>query len=296
MNQITSTLGAAKAAPLRRLSPADRRANDRPRQIVQLAFFALMLSIAINHSLEEAGRAIPWLSAASIHGLCPFGGVVSIWQYATTGTLVQKIHEASFVLMVAVLGLAVLFGPVFCGWMCPMGTVQEWFGRIGRRILGKRYNRIVPPRVDRWLRYTRYVVLGWVIIATASTGILIFSDWDPYFAMFNLWSDELAWTGVAVLATVLFLSLVVERPFCKYACPFGATLGLTNLFRVFGIKRNATSCISCGACDSSCPMNIPVATAGVVRDHQCISCLKCTSDQACPIAATVELKVGRYQP
>ena len=54
----------------------------------------------------------------------------------------------------------------------------------------------------------------------------------------------------------------VERPFCKYACPYGAVLGVFNLFRIFGIKRRKSSCISCKACDKACPMNIDVSGAG----------------------------------
>ena len=274
---------------------ARRSVADRPRLIVQLVFFALVLAIAINHALAELGRDLPWLSSASIHGVCPFGGVVTLWQFFTTGTLVQKIHEATFVLLAAVLALSVAFGPVFCGWVCPLGTAQEWVSRLGRKIFGRRHNTFVPRAVDRALRYLRYVVLAWVVYMTAATGTLIFEAWDPYYTMFNLWSDELALSGVVILALVLVLSLFVERPFCKYACPFGAALGLSNLVRVFGIRRNKATCINCSACDRACPMNIAISGAGTVRDHQCISCLKCTSEQACPVKSTVELRVGRYQ-
>jgi uncharacterized protein with FMN-binding domain len=37
-------------------------------------------------------------------------------------------------------------------------------------------------------------------------------------------------------------------------------------------------------------MNIAVADTQVVRDHQCISCLACTSNNACPIDDTVNIK------
>jgi hypothetical protein len=42
-------------------------------------------------------------------------------------------------------------------------------------------------------------------------------------------------------------------------------------------------------------MNIPVSTGGAVRHHQCISCLKCTSEQACPVDRTVELTTVRLE-
>ena len=40
-------------------------------------------------------------------------------------------------------------------------------------------------------------------------------------------------------------------------------------------------------------MNIEVSTSGTVRDHQCISCLRCTSEDACPVEATVVLAAGK---
>ncbi len=269
------------------VSAARKAANTR--LIVQVFFFALIALIAVNHTLEEAGKAIPILSSASLHAICPFGGVVSVYQFIAAGTYVHKIHSAAFVLMWIVFALTVFLGPVFCGWICPLGSIQEWFGKLGKKIFKRRFNRMIPYKVDRILRYLRYVMLGWVLYMTAVTGTLVFSDIDPYFALFNFWRSEVAIGGVFILAVVLVLSLIVERPFCKYACPYGAVLGVFNLFRIFKIRRRPSTCIDCKACDRSCPMNIPVSTSGAVRDHQCISCLKCTSEQVCPVENTVEL-------
>lgn len=264
------------------------------RRWIQLGFLILILLISVNHTLFERGGGIPVLSAASLHALCPFGGVVSLYQVITAGTFVKKIHESSFILMGIGIVLAIAAGPLFCGWVCPFGTVQEFLGRLGRRFFGKRYNRLLPARVDGVLRYLRYLVLVLVVIVTARSGQLLFQNIDPYFALFNFWSGEVALSAFVVLAVVLLLSLVVERPFCKYACPYGAFLGLFNKIRIFRIRRNTTTCINCSGCDRSCPMNISVSRTEVVRDHQCISCLKCTSEYACPVADTVEMMTGAF--
>ncbi len=270
------------------------RKAGRIRRAVQVFFFVLIAAISVNHGLEEAGKSIPWLSSASLHSVCPFGGVVSIYQFFVTGTFVKKIHESSMVLMAIVFGLALFFGPVFCGWICPFGAFQEWLGGIGKKIFGKRYNAFIPRKLDSVLRYARYLLLAQVIYMTARSGVLVFADADPYYALFNFWTGEVAVMGYVFLGATFLLSFFVERPFCKYACPYGAVLGLTNLFRVFGIKRNGSTCISCKACDRACPMNIEVSGAGTVRNHQCISCMKCTSEQACPVADTVVLGVGKF--
>jgi len=257
------------------------------RKIVQLGFFILIALIAVNHTLSGRGAAIPWVSKASLHAVCPFGGVATFYQFVTAGSLVQKIHLSSLVLMGIIFGLALLFGPVFCGWVCPLGTIQEWVSSFGRKKWRKRFNHFVPVKLDRWLRYLRYGVLIWVLYLTAVTGKLIFSEYDPYFSLFNFWSGEATVAGLGILGITLGLSYFLERPWCKYACPMGALLGISNLFRVFSIRRNCETCKADGACSILCPMNIPVDQVEVVRDHQCISCLECTSEAICPVTNTV---------
>lgn len=262
------------------------------RTAVQIFFFVLVAAITANNYFhEQIGAALPFLATASTHAICPFGGVVSIYKFITVGTFVQKIHEASFVLMAIAFLLAIAFGPVICGWVCPLGTFQEWVGKLGRKIFGKKYNNFIPAKVDKYLRYLRYFVAIYVIYVTATTAKLMFQDVDPYYALFNFWSAEISVTALIVLGVTIVLSLFVERPWCKYACPYGAVLGITNLFRVFKIRRKASSCINCKLCDKACPMNINISNAGVLRDHQCISCMKCTSEDACPVADTVDFSI-----
>jgi len=262
------------------------------RKIVQWFFFLLIALISTNHTLVENGGGIPFLSTASLHALCPFGGVVTIYQYATVGTFVQKIHESAFVLMIIGFVLAFLFGPVFCGWVCPLGTIQEWVAKLGRKFFKRRYNQFIPDHLDKVLRYLRYLVLAWVVYVTATSGTLIFAEYDPYFALFNFWSSEVAIGGLIILGATLVLSVFIERPWCKYACPYGAVLGITNIFRLFQIKRAESTCKADGACSIMCPMNIKVDTIHTVRDHQCISCLECTSEAICPVAKTVVFTTG----
>lgn len=259
------------------------------RKLVQWFFFLLIALIAVNHTLAENGGGIPFLSSASLHAVCPFGGVETLYTFVASGLYVKKVHSASLALAGIVMLLSVFFGPVFCGWVCPLGTVQEWVGKLGRKLFRRRYNHFVPARLDGYLRYARYGVLLWVLYVTATSGVLIFEAYDPYYALFNFWSTEVAWTALLILGLTLLGSIFIERPWCKYACPYGAVLGITNLFRVFSIKRSTTTCKADGACSIMCPMNIPVDAKTTVRDHQCISCMECTSEAICPVAKTVLL-------
>ncbi|MEK6266693.1 MAG: 4Fe-4S binding protein [Clostridium sp.] len=261
----------------------------KSRSIVQIFFFVLIGAIAINKTLAEAGGGISFLSEASLHALCPFGGVVTLYNLATLGTFIQKIHMSSVVLMGIIFILAIFFGPVFCGWICPLGSFQEWIGKIGKRIFKNRYNKFVPKGIDRYMKYFRYLILIAVVIVTSKSGYLMFTDIDPYYALFNFWSNEVAPKALIVLGVTIILSLFVERPWCKYACPYGALLGLTNKFRIFKIHRTQSSCINCKACDKICPMNITISGEDAITDHQCISCMECTSESSCPMPNTVNL-------
>ena len=259
------------------------------RHFVQFFFFALIGLIAVNHTLVESGKGIPFVSDASLHAICPFGGVVTLYNLVTLGTFIQKIHMSSVILMALIFILAILVGPVFCSFVCPLGSFQEFLGKIGRKIFKKRYNRFIPQKIDNILKSFRYVALIAVVYITAKSGYLIFAEIDPYNALFSFWSEEVSTLSLIVLGATAALSLVIERPWCKYACPYGALLGLSNKFRIFKIKRIASTCISCNKCTAVCPMNIDVANKTIVSDLSCISCLACTSEEKCPVPETVTL-------
>lgn len=267
--------------------------RKRIRFFVQLFFFILIALIVINKTLSEAGYGILFLSEASLHALCPFGGVVTLYNLATAGTFIQKIHGSSVILMGIVFFLAILFGPVFCGWVCPLGTFQEWVGKIGRKIFKSKYNYYVPMKVDDVLRYFRYAVLIWTVYVIGKSGLLLFENIDPYNALFTFWSGEVALPALIILGVTIISSLFVERPWCKYACPYGALLGVTNWFSIFKMKRVADTCINCKKCNHVCPMNIEVSGKETIKDHQCIRCYECTSENSCPVPNTVNMIVGK---
>jgi polyferredoxin len=261
------------------------------RAATQLFFFALVGLIAVNHTLAESGGGIPFLSSASLHAICPFGGVETLYQFITAGTFTKKTHESSLVLMGLVMFLSVLLGPVFCGWICPLGSFQEFTRRLFNRVFRGKLNFTVPKKIDVYLRYFRYLVLARVIYVTANAGVLIFQNVDPFYALFNFWTGEVAVSALLILSLVIIGTIFIERPWCKYACPYGALLGITNTFSVFKIKRNKDTCINCNMCSDACPMNIDVATKDAVLDHQCIRCMECTSENVCPVEDTVSLKI-----
>ncbi len=260
------------------------------RLISQILLFIIIGGIAVNNGLQEIGIERPIIPAVSLHAICPFGGVETLYNLFTVGNYIKNISISSVIILGLSIFLSILFGPVICGWVCPLGSLQEWVGNLGRKIFRNKYNHFVNLKIDTILRFLRYFILIWVIYVTARSGTLIFKNIDPYFALFNFFTGEVAPTALLILSLTIIGSLFIERPWCKYACPYGAVLGISNKFRIFKIKRDQQTCINCKKCDRVCPMNITISDKSVITNHQCISCLKCTSEISCPIENTVVFK------
>ncbi len=277
----------AQTTPSRR--PRKRQAISRTRiarRLVQAAFLLFIVAASLRHALFEES-----VTAASIDALCPFGAVETLWRTWTSGQFVPKTHPSNIVLGVALLVSAVVAGASFCGWICPFGTLQDGLTWLRTRLKVPAVR--VPQAIDRWLRYGRYLMLGLILYMTISTVRLWFADIDPYRTLFGLgWLFEFnlaeQWLAYAVAVAILVGSFFIPRFWCKYACPLGGALSLTNHFSLLRIHRTESTCKSCALCNRPCPMGIDVAEANPFVSANCINCLECV--ETCPRHATLEVR------
>jgi len=227
-----------------------------------------------------------------VDAFCPFGGIESALSLVTTGRMLSRIAWSSFTLLGAVLVLAVLFRRSFCGYLCPLGTLQELFGRLGKRIFKKRYT--VSPGVDRPARYLKYAMLVVFVGLSWVLGTLVIRPYDPWAAYHHLTSSDLFVEfsiGFGVLVLSLLGSMFLERIFCRYLCPMGAFLALINRIGRFRVKRNTDSCIQCRKCDRVCPVDIEVSAVEQVQSSECINCNECVN--VCPVRDTLYIGTRR---
>ncbi len=252
-----------------------------------------VLALSTTLGLLHASKALPFVPVG-VDALCPFGGLETLWAFLAQGTLLKRIAFSSIVLLVATLGVALVMGRAFCGQICPLGTLQELAGRLGRKLGITRSN--MPQPLDTGARLLKYAVLAIATVGTWMAGVLIFRPLDPWVAYHHLTSPEL-WTefslGAIVLAISIGGSLIYERFFCRYACPMGALLGLSSRFSWFKIRRTADACTDCGSCDTACPVGIDVAGAADVTTPECIACGECVTACPRPGALSFADKAGR---
>ena len=190
--------------------------------------------------------------------------------------------ELELVLPMAGLIVAALaLGRVFCGWICPMGSLIElsdfllsfvrtrnpWaLRKAGRRPGGPRGFLVENP--------PSLVILGATIV-TVFTGPSILPWVHP-----NVWIVRVC--SLSVLG-LIFLGLVVassgfgRRLWCVYLCPLGAVYGLCA--RVPLPRLSIARCTQCGSCDR-CPMQAADGEQHSVLAHQCILCFDFEHDCA----------------
>jgi hypothetical protein len=122
--------------------------------------------------------------APSIHALCPYGALESLYTLLLTGSFIKKIYSGTVVLLVLTVALAVLFRRSFCGLLCPFGALQEVFAKLGQKIFKKRF--IIPQKIDQIFRYLKYVVLVLTVGMAWYYGSLWMAPYDPYAAFSHI--------------------------------------------------------------------------------------------------------------
>lgn len=268
------------------------------RRAVQFGFAAFIVYTTFVHvSAGETSETI----TASPEAFCPFGGIESIWQFVTSaGKTVPHTHLSNIVLGGAFLLTAFFARSAFCGWICPLGFLQDMTTKLSRflqkRVPGvKSLVRTVRERgarlavIDRPLRLLKYALLVWSVTGAAYFGVMVFRDYDPWAALLTI--AELTFSfGLLVLIVLVVASFFVERPWCRYACPLGAIGGLVSWGSPVYLKRQGEYCKGCAVCDKACPMGIDIHKADTIKSPDCIGCLECVD--VCPRHGALELKVG----
>ena len=207
-----------------------------------------------------------------------------ITQLIFVGLLIAGVFMDIRMVLMLLLPASLLFGNFFCGWACPYGTLQELMGTVGRKLFKKRYK--MPRYIQKYMQYLRYVLFVILIIGVLD---FILSPLNGYITFMGLFAEEVTTLASAVALGImifyLVLSVFFERVFCNYLCTEAAKYGVLSMTRIFSIKRDENTCISCKRCDLACPMNIEVSAHDHVRNGQCINCMKCI--HVCPVAGTL---------
>ncbi|MDD2701941.1 MAG: 4Fe-4S binding protein [Sideroxydans sp.] len=202
----------------------------------------------------------------------------------------------------------------FCGWVCPLGTVQELLYKIGRR-LGRPLNRFKPENVGkvRPAKWFMLLVLVLGLPTLAGMGVVANEMGDPFCqvcpsriatTLLTADTEQLAVRtgtsinfffgalGNALFGFIIIAALAVRQPFCRI-CPLLSWNALFQRLSPMRLvkKESHEKCAKCGVCEKACPMDIhEIGTAfGKKAFHEdCTLCGRCA--EYCPDDDVIQLK------
>ncbi len=160
---------------------------------------------------------------------CPLG----TFQYAFLPGGLAFLGWMGLAILLLPVVFSLFWGRVFCGWVCPMGALQDLLGRI--HVPGKPR---LPAALDKALHYLKYVVLVGLVafLSAEASGVLSAGIWpavfcavDPFHTIFTGFLVGSLWlAGITIL-----LAIFLGRFFCKYLCFYGALLSLLSRLRLW---------------------------------------------------------------
>jgi Na+-translocating ferredoxin:NAD+ oxidoreductase RnfG subunit len=163
------------------------------------------------------------------------GGIVLNAQYSTEQiATILSLHapavglSGAFLLAAGIPLLALMFGNIYCGYICPFGAAQELLSYV----LPSRFKQQVPLEKMRKARFIKYVVLLVLIIVFFASRNRTTLAADPLIKIFNFQSSiydfQALHCGELIVAAALIGSVLYSRFWCRYLCPVGAFLSLLN--------------------------------------------------------------------
>jgi ferredoxin-type protein NapH len=213
-----------------------------------------------------------------------FGGVKLSDPLAAVGQMAAGLTFYWPFLLTALIpiGLTVVFGRFFCGWICPATFIYElnsnivswlrWAGlKVGNRRLDKRI---------------KYGVLTLGLILSAATGsVLVAAVYPPAILgreiYYMIGIGGFGAGTMFFIGTLLFDLLVARRGFCRYLCPGGALYSLLGRYRLVRIRRIVETCNDCAKCNAVCEFDLDPLRDGF--GQECNNCTACIA--VCPTDA-----------
>ncbi len=195
--------------------------------------------------------------------------------------------------------LGYISGRLFCGWLCPEGTLFELADFLTLKLLGRRnlYRAQLNDPVDGRGNKVLYGAIALICLAViplaggvALTGYFVAPE--------TVWRQIMTWNftfgvkaGIIGVATyMLITSVLVRHVLCRFVCAAGLMQMLFGWVSPVSLRlkldtTRISSCTDCKGCDRACFMNIIPR-----KNKRDISCVNCG---ACVVACRKELGTGK---
>lgn len=166
---------------------------------------------------------IPGETAADPEAFCPMGGLQAFATYLAQNSLPCSMSSIQVMMGLALVAAVVLFSKLFCGFLCPLGTVQDIIKRLRVKFRIKSVKIANGSVADKILRIIKYALLFLIFYMTVEESELFCKNLDPYYAVATGFQGEITlWMSIVSICVLVIGSLVVDMFWCRYLCPLGA--------------------------------------------------------------------------
>ncbi len=273
------------------------------RRFFALCYFLLVVFVFVDFAGSLKPHTIKWILFPQF--------VPSLLNFFSVG------GALSFGFIIVLL-LTLVFGRVYCSFLCPLGVIQDLVSRVSKWKRRYKFTKSVP-----WVRYSILVVVAAFAIGG---GVFLLYILDPYslagrtisnlvrpvyFGVNNLMVKVLGvfdsyalahvpfkgmpWQvlllSALLIAPIIFMAVGKGRLYCNLICPVGTFLGLVSKVSVFKVNIAASACTSCRKCETVCKAGCIDIKSQTVDTSRCVVCFNCLD--SCKFDALSYSAVGR---
>ncbi|MCL2050955.1 MAG: 4Fe-4S binding protein [Lachnospiraceae bacterium] len=213
-------------------------------------------------------------------GACPLGSLQAL---ATNIRFGFSLYVYGFLVFIGVIA-----GRFVCGFLCPFGLIQELLHKIPLKKIREKKFFILLSKLKYLILIIFVIAIPTLITVSGGIGYPAFCQWICPAGTLEagiplvLHDQRLHraigfnfWWKISILIIVIYFSIKILRPFCRFICPLGAIYSLFNRISIVHIRTDKEKCQSCQSCADVCPVN-----AKSTESFDCIRCGDCM--KKCP--------------
>ena len=284
------------------------------RILTQILFFGLFFFLLLQTRFPGEDYI------GKVESFFHFDPLLALTTLLASGTL-----YLSFILACITIILTLILGRVACGWVCPMGSIQQFFSFVFKRTKLHRPKH----REDNYTAW-KYLILIFILVSSLFT-LNVVGLLDPFSFLYRSFVTgilpalnhvlsnfvglvfSLNLPGISdsliqfyetidinhifmqglflgfIFVGIILLNMTRERFWCRYLCPLGAFLGVMARWNILKIKIDMDKCTKCNLCNIQCETQAIPFPEEKWKSPECIYCFTCSS--VCPTAA-IDFKIG----
>jgi NosR/NirI family nitrous oxide reductase transcriptional regulator len=230
--------------------PTDQLALQRAQgwQYIDVAVLVLALSAATWLAIYKRSReGLLWLSVFSLayFGFYREGCICAVGSVQNVALALfnngYSIPLTALLFFTIPLLFALAFGRVFCAGVCPFGALQELTGFMPVKL---------PKPVESIMAAIPFIYLAAAVLFASTGNQFIICRYDPFIGIFRL---NATYTMIIFGTLLLLAGIFINRPYCRYLCPYGVLLGIFSRFAGKHLTITPAECTDCRLCEESCP-------------------------------------------